>query len=237
MYVFAARALAGPDGEALAVFQSRAGTADYVGYILFGTMLWMVLNITLWNLGGHLRREQVRGTLEACWTTPAPRIALLMGASLAQLSQAALYLVVAGLTLRVVYGFQLYGNPALLLILLVLSLLTVVGLGLVFASLVLWLKETDSLVFLVRGIFMVFSGITFPVEVLPDWMRAVSTAFPLTYAIRSMRAVGLAGAGWGDVQADAAVLAVFAVVFLVAGGLAFGAVERMSRQAGTLSHY
>lgn len=237
VFVFAARALAGPGDEAVAVFASRAGTADYVGYILFGTMLWMVLNITLWNLGGHLRREQLRGTLEACWTTPTSRMALLWGAMLTQLSQAALYLVVAWFMLRLVYGFQLHGNLGLLLLLTVLSLLPVMGLGLVFASLVVWLKETNAMVFLVRGIFMVFSGITYPVEVLPDWMKAVSAALPLTYAIRSVRAVGLAGAGWSDVRADAAALAVSAVVLLVAGWLAFRAVDRMGRRAGTLSHY
>lgn len=237
IYIFSARALAGPEGEAVAVFASRTGTEDYVGYILFGTMLWMILNMTLWDLGGHLRREQLRGTLEVCWTTPASRVGMLMGVSLAQISNAVLFLAVAALMLRLVYGFELRGSVGLLLVLMVLSILPVIGLGLAFASLVLVLKEINSLVFLVRGVFMVFAGMTCPVEVLPGWMQAVSAFLPLTYSIRAMRAVGLSGAGWADVQGDALALAMFSVVFLVAGWLAFRAVERMAQQAGTLTHY
>lgn len=237
IYVFSARTLAGPDGESVAVFASRAGTADYVGYILFGSMLWMILNMTLWDLGGHLRREQMRGTLEVSWTTPTSRMALLVGASMAQITKSALFLVMAALMLQLVYGFRLQGSVGLLLVLMVLSILPVIGLGLVFASLVVWLKEVNSMVFLVRGIFMVFCGITYPVEVLPGWMQAVSAYLPLTYAIRSMRAVGLAGAGWADVRSDALALMVFAAAFLVVGWLSFRAVERMAARAGTLAHF
>src|SRR5690606_23656801 len=43
MYVFMARALSGPDARAVAAFSSVSGTEDYVGYLLFGTTLWMIL--------------------------------------------------------------------------------------------------------------------------------------------------------------------------------------------------
>src|SRR5690606_19952186 len=212
MYVFMARALSGPDGQAVAAFRSVSGTEDYVGYLLFGTTLWMILNMALWNLGSHLRQEQIRGTLEATWTTPASRMSMLLGASGMQLMQSVAFLIVTLMIVRFVYGFQLHGEPLLLLGLLVLSLLPVIGLAIVFASLVLWLKEINSMVFLVRGIFMVFAAMTYPVEVLPVWMQLVSAALPLTYAIRAMRAVGLTGACWADVREDALALAIFSVI-------------------------
>ena len=237
MYVFMARALSGPEGQAVAAFSDVAGTEDYVGYLLFGTTLWMILNMALWNLGSHLRMEQIRGTLEATWTTPASRLGMLLGASGMQLVQSAGFLAPTLLIVRWVYGFSLHGDPLLLLALLVLSLLPVIGLGIVFASMVLWLKEINSFVFLVRGVFMVFAGMTYPIEVLPGWMQKVSAALPLTYAIRSMRAVGLTGAGWADVRQDALALAVFSVVFLALGVAAFRLVERHGQKTGALSHY
>src|SRR5690606_41735080 len=105
------------------------------------------------------------------------------------------------------------------------------------ASMVLWLKGMSSFVFLVRGVCMVFAGMTYPIEVLPGWMQKVSAALPLTYAIRSMRAVGLTGAGWADVRQDALALAVFSVVFLALGVAAFRLVERHGQKTGALSHY
>jgi len=237
MYIFSARALSGPDGQAVAAFRSVAGTDDYVGFLLFGTTLWMILNMALWGLGTHLRTEQVRGTLEATWTTPASRLAMLFGAAAWQLMLSLCFLAGTLVVVDVVYDFELRGNPFTLLGLMALSLVPVIGLGMLFASLVLWLKEINSLVFLVRGIFMVFAGMTYPVEVLPPWMQAIAEWLPLTHAIRAMRLVGLVGLGWRDVQYEVTMLAFFSVVFLALGIAAFRMVERRSQREGTLAHY
>ncbi len=236
-YVFFARTLAGPGAEGMAAFRSVAGTEDYVGYILFGVTLWMVMNMALWTLGGHLRQEQLRGTLEASWTTPARRVFLLLGAGAMQLLQSLGFLVITLTEARLIYGFTLGGNWALLGLLLVLSLLPVVGLGMLFASLVLWLKETNAMVFLVRGIFMTLCGMTYPVETMPAWMQAASRGLPLTHAIRALRLVGLGGQGWEQVRPEVVALALFSVVCLVLGLAAFGAVERLARSTGNLGHY
>ncbi|HNY68801.1 MAG TPA: hypothetical protein PKM09_08795, partial [Bacillota bacterium] len=46
--VFAAKALAGPDGSGLSAFADRTGTTDYVGFVFAGMVLWMWLNMVLW---------------------------------------------------------------------------------------------------------------------------------------------------------------------------------------------
>ncbi|HEY8426700.1 MAG TPA: ABC transporter permease [Limnochordales bacterium] len=236
-YVFFGRALAGPAGEGLAAFEARAGTADYVGYVLLGTTLWMVLNSALWMLGSHLRMEQWRGTLEANWVSPASRFGMLAGAGAAQVLQSLTLLGVTLIELRLLYGLAPRGSLALMAVLLALSVLSVVGLGLVFASLVLWVRETEAMVFLVRGLFTVFAGITFPIDVMPPWMQAIGRALPLTYAIRSLRGVALAGWGWDQVKGDALAIACFGIVSLALGIGLFRAVERMARQMGSLAQY
>lgn len=236
-YVFLARALSGPGNEAMAAFGQRAGTEDYVGYILFGTTMWMLLNAVLWTLGSHLRQEQVRGTLEATWTAPASRVCMLLGTAGLQLLQSSSTVAVSLLMVKLVWGFDLVGNFGLLAGVIVLSMIPVIGLGMLFASFVVYFKEVNAMVFLVRGVFMVFAGMTYPIEVLPDWMQRVSEFLPLTYSIRALRAVGLSGQDWAAVQGDAAALGVFSVVFLVLGLGAFRLVERMARRAGTIAHY
>lgn len=236
-YVFLADALSGPSGQALAAFDARAGTDNYVGYIIFGTTLWMLLNSVLWTLGSHLRQEQVRGTLEATWTTPASRVSMLVGTAALQLVQSTAMVALSLLTVKLVWGFEIVGNLGLLAGLLLLSMAPVIGLGMLFASFVVYFKEINALVFLVRGIFMVFAGMTYPIEVLPAWMQTVSGWLPLTYSIRALRIVGLAGGGWTDVRGDVAALVVFAFVFLGLGLVAFRTVERIGQRAGTIAHY
>jgi len=237
-YIFTAKALGGPDGSALPAFAQLAGTADYIGFIVIGSVMWMWLNITLWDVGFHLRNEQMRGTLESNWLCPVWRISIMLGASLTKLVTSLLLLIVAVVEFRLFLGVQLVqGHLALLLLILLLVIPSIYGLGLAFASLVIRFKEANAMVFLVRGIFMVFCGITYPLAVLPGWMRGITSFLPLTYAIRSIRAVALADATCADVLPDLQMLAIFATIMPILGYLAFHLAERRSRTKGTLGQY
>jgi ABC-2 type transport system permease protein len=92
-------------------------------------------------------------------------------------------------------------------------------------------------VFIVRGIFLVFCGTTYPLVVLPGWMQAVAAWLPLTYTIHAIRALGAPGATFADVAVDVQRLAIFAVALPLFGILAFRVTERRSRSSGSLGHY
>lgn len=237
-YIFTARALGGPEGEALTSFQALTGTADYLSYIVVGSTFYMWLNITLWDVGFQLRQEQMRGTLESNWLAPVPRVALLVGGSLLSLGTSLFFLVVTVLEFRLFFGVNLVaGNVGLLLLILLLTVGAVYGIGFAFSSLVLRFREANAMVFLVRGVFMIFCGTTYPLAVLPEWMQGVAAALPLTYAVRAVRSVTLNGAGFGEVRGDLLALALFALTLPVLGLFAFYATERRARRTGSLSHY
>jgi ABC-2 type transport system permease protein len=201
--------------------------------------MWMWVNITLWTVGFHLRSEQMRGTLESNWLCPVPRISVMLGASLTQLGTSLMLLAIGVIEFRLFLGVQLVSaSSALPLLLIVLLLIpSIYGLGLAFASLVVRFKEANAMVFLVRGIFMVFCGISYPMAVLPEWMKRVSAFLPLTYAVRSIRAVGLAGATYADILPDLQVLTMFAIIMPILGYAAFRLAERRSRRTGDLGQY
>jgi ABC-2 type transport system permease protein len=237
-YIFTAKALGGPDGAALAIFQSLTGTTDYVGFIVFGSVLWMWLNMTLWDVGMYLRDEQMRGTLESNWLCPTWRVSLLLGSALMKLSTSLLFLAIALVEFQLFFGVQVTGgNAALALLVMLLTIPTIHGIGIAFASLVLRYKEANALVFLVRGVFMIFCGITYPVAVLPVWMQRVAAVLPLTYSIRDIRAVILSNATLADISGDLWVLAAFALVTPALGYTLFYLTERRSRRTGDLAQY
>jgi ABC-2 type transport system permease protein len=236
--ILRAKALGGPDGSALSAFGQLAGTTDFVSFMVVGSTMWMWLNFTLWSVGFQLRNEQMRGTLESNWLCPVPRISVMLGASLTDFSAALMLLVITVVEFRLFFGVQLLqGNLALLLLVIFLVIPTIYGLGLAFASLVVRFKEANAMVFLVRGIFMIFCGMSYPLAVLPGWMRRIASLLPLTYAIRSVRAVTLAGATFADILPDLQVLTTFAVVMPALGYGAFRLAERRSRRMGTLGQY
>lgn len=237
-YIFTAKALGGPEGGAVSNFSALSGTSDYLSYIVIGSTFYMWLNLTLWDVGFQLRQEQLRGTLESNWLAPVPRLSLLVGGSLLSLGTSLFFLTVTAVGFRLFFSVNLAsGNVGLLLLILALSVGSIYGIGFAFASLVLRFREANALVFLVRGVFMIFCGVTYPLEVLPGWMQSVASVLPLTYAIGAIRAVTLHDAGFADITPELIRLAVFAAVLPVLGVAAFYLMERRARHTGSLGHF
>lgn len=237
VYIFSARALAGPDGGSLNLFAQLAGTTDYLGYIAIGTTIWMWQNVVLWDVGFALRAEQMRGTLETNWLTPTWRFAYLLGNSFVQLFSMLLFLLISVIEFAFLFGVRLHGNPWLVVLMLIVSMPAIYGLGFAFASLVITAKEANTFVFLVRGLVMIFCGITFPVAVLPGWMQSVSGWLPQSYMIRGVRNAALSGADLSALLPDIQALLIFGVAWLGVGYLLFHWMERRARKTGTIGHY
>jgi ABC-2 type transport system permease protein len=237
VYIFTARALAGPNGGGMVIFNRATGTPDYLGYIAIGTIVWMWQNGVLWNVGFALRDEQLRGTLESNWLSPTWRYSFLLGSSMTQLAVMCLFLAISALEFWLFFGVRYHGNPLLVILVILAAIPSIYGLGIAFASLVVTAKEAHTFVFLVRGLIMIFCGITYPLSVLPAWMQSVSRWLPQTYVIDGMRKAALGGATFGILLPDLAALVVFGAAWLLIGYLLFGLMERQARRTGSIGHY
>ncbi len=236
-YIMSARALSGPDGAGLAVFTGRTGITDYLGYIAVGTTVWMWQNVVLWGVGFALRNEQMRGTLESNWMTPTWRFAFLLGPSAVHLVNMVLFLAVSAIEFSLFFGVRLNGNPLLLVLLVIACIPSIYGLGMAFASLVITAKEAHNFVFLVRGMVMIFCGVTFPVSVLPEWMQGVAAFLPQTYMMHGIRSAALANATFQDLVPDLLALLGFGVFWMLVGALIFHWMERRARRTGAIGQY
>lgn len=236
-YFLSARALAGPDKSGLAVFVQRTGVEDYFGYIAIGTMVWMIQNVALWGVGFALRNDQIRGTLESNWMSPAWRFAFLFGPAGVHMVMMLTFLVVAAIEFVVIFGVQFHGNPLVVLLLVLLSMPAVYGLAMAFASLVITAKEAHNFVQLVRGLVMIFCGITFPISLLPGWMQEVARWLPQTYMIHAVRQAALANASLGELLPDIWALIGFGAFWLATGYVIFTWMERRARQTGAIGQY
>lgn len=236
-YLFTAKALSGTGSNSLAAFKSVAGTADYTTYMLIGTTIWMWINTMLWNFGTSLRVEQMRGTLESNWLCPIPKISLLLGYSLFQLMTSMIFIVTSIIEFKFFYNFKFVGSPLLALLIITISIPVVYGIGFIFASLVMWAKEANSMVFLVRGIMTIFCGITYPLAVLPNWMRHISEFIPLTHSINALRAIISSGATISDVKREVYILLISGVILMLLGILAFNYTQKKVKDSGSLGYY
>ena len=112
------------------------------------------------------------------------------------------FLIVSALEFGLIFGVRFNGNPLLVLLVIFVSMPSIYGLGMAFASLVITAKEAQNFVFMVRGLVMIFCGITFPVSILPGWMQGVAAWLPQTYMIHAIRDAALANASLQDLTPD-----------------------------------
>ena len=236
-YIFTAHALAGKNGIGLLQFESITGVQDYAGYMAIGTIIWMWQNVVLWNVGGSLRNEQMRGTLESNWLSPTWRFAYLLGSSAPQLLSMLMFLTVSAIEFVLIFGVQFEGSFWLTLLAVLVAIPSIYGLGFAFASLVINIKEANAFVFLVRGMVMVFCGITYPISILPEWMRSVSLWLPQTYIIHAIRTAALSTDGYPAIALDLKILVLFGIFWLTFGYLVFNWMERRARRTGAIGQY
>jgi ABC-2 type transport system permease protein len=194
-------------------------------------------NTVLWGVGFALREEQMRGTLEANWLSPTFRFLFLVGNSVSQLGTILLYMAVSFTQFSLIYGMKFDLNLLSVLIIMLAAVPSIYGLAFVFASLVITAKEAHTFVFLVRGLVMIFCGITFPISVMPGWMQVVARWIPPTYVIQGMRKAMLAGASLRELLPEILPLLLFGLFWVVAGYLVFRWMDRRARRIGSIGTY
>ena len=237
MYILTARALSGPDGSGLAVFMKTTGASDFIGYIVIGTTVWMWQNIVLWDVGFSLRNEQMRGTLESNWLSPTWRFSYLLGHTGPQIISMLMFIGITALEFGLIFGVKLHGSVWMILLVMLAAIPSIYGLGFAFASLVITVKEANAFVFLLRGLVMIFCGITFPISLLPGWMQSIAKWMPQTYLIHGMRAAAFSNAGITELLPDLIPLLLFGTFWLVVGYSTFLWMERRARRTGAIGQY
>lgn len=237
-WVLMGHAYSGNDPQALAAFADRAGSSNVAGFVFVGYAMYMWLSSLLWGAGTSLRQEQLRGSLEAVFVTPASRLVPLFGPGVGTLLPMAATFVIMFLALWIFFGVV----PPLTAILqaaviVALGVPALYAIGALFAASVLRFGEVGPIVQLIRGMFVLACGITFPVAMLPFWAQVWAWLMPPTYIVDDIRRVLLRGAGLVDVAADIAIVLAIGALTAVFAVAVFRWLETSARRTGMLSRF
>jgi len=223
---------------------SSTGSSDSTtsGVVTYGFILYLFLNDTLWTVGFHVRREQVQGTLEQLYLSPASKFASLVARVIHLLLWTSSLAVVAVMVMRLLLGTLPVHNLGLGLFLLAMNLAGTFGLGFAFAAITLWLRQTaETLVNFLQFAFIIFGAIFFPFSALPEWMQAVSRFIPLSHGVDVFRSTMMDyPPGFPElapVQTQILIVTLFGLLMPFIGYGMYRRAERAARQKGTLSQY
>ncbi|HUB05851.1 MAG TPA: ABC transporter permease, partial [Myxococcales bacterium] len=204
----------------------------YFAFTCVGLAAYLPSRAAQAELARQVRAAQMVGLLEplaaAPAALPAQLCALAVPATLAALGGAALTLT-AGVVL---FGLRidLAGIPAAAAAF-CLAAAASTGLGLLSSAVVLHVRRSDPVAYLLDAAAWLASGLLFPVSLLPPWARAASFWIPATHALRAARGALLMGAAPADSWLPLCLLACLA---LGVGSAALTVALRAARRSGAL---
>jgi ABC-2 type transport system permease protein len=218
-------------------FAGYTGTTDFMSFILLGSFLNNFINAVFWGMGYSLKNDMDSGVLESNWMTPVPRSTLLIGRTFTNMVITTITSTCIVLLGWIFFGFHLTGDVVLAFLSVLPMLLGLYGFGFAFASIVLLLRDSNTLVDVSSYLVTLFSGSNFPVTALPRWLLPVAWALPITYGYDAFRGWLLGTRTLLPLHVETGLMVIFMVLMLWTGSIVFRWLERRVRMRGTLGQH
>jgi ABC-2 type transport system permease protein len=197
--------------------------ADFIDFFVPGILAFVVYLLTTILTLITFVGERSNGTLERVLASPVTEGEIVTGYAITfgtfGILQVALLLVIAIL----VFNIMVVGNVLLAFLAVAILAVTCQALGILLSSLA---KRPEQAIqffpFVILPAFLL-SGVFWPIQAIPAWLRPLSYLVPPTYAVDACRAVMLKGWGLDRIWFDLVALAIFAILFM---GLAVYSLRR-----------
>ncbi|WP_221088893.1 ABC transporter permease [Deinococcus aquaedulcis] len=222
-----------------------AGSPRLTLTLLLGAVMWSFLGRLFGEIANSISYERWEGTIEYTFMAPVSRLTHLVGVSLF----AGAYALLRGVLVFLFMGLFVdigasFGQVLQCLVVFMVASLGFMGIGLMAAVLPVMSTENGAQATnIIQAVFLLISGVYYPVSVLPGWLQPVSALSPATYALEACRKIlGVngtgtaieAGVGLGGVLPELGILLVFGVVTIPLGLLVFGRAETWAKRTGKL---
>jgi ABC-2 type transport system permease protein len=192
-----------------------AGKPNYFEFMAPGIMAMTIMMAAMTGLAGSIARERELGTLDGIISAPISRLSIILGKSFAQVVRGLLQALLTLILAVVLFGVVVHGSYGLLALLLLLTVFSFIGIGIMVSALASQ-QETAMTIMMTLTFPMLFlSGALFPVQQMPVVMQWISKGLPLTYAVEALRKCVVLGTGISGMMAQIWVMLGFGVIFTV----------------------
>lgn len=207
-------------------------------FLIIGVAFVDYVTNSLQTFATSIREGQMVGTLEMLLVSPVPTPVIILSSSLWSyvFSSFRFSLFVGGGA--VFFDLSLSGaNFGGALCALILSVLYLMGLGVIGAGLVLVIKQEKAFTTIMMLMTVLLGGVAYPTEVLPGWLREAAELLPFTHSIKALRQAMLMDYSWAQLSPELLIITLYAMTLLPFGLLFFTACLKRVKMNGTLSHY
>jgi ABC-2 type transport system permease protein len=190
------------------------GQPNYFQFVAPGIIAMVVMMALMTGLPHAISYEKDIGTLDGMLAAPISRLSIILGKVTAQTIRGMIQGFIILFLAVILFGVVIEGNILLVIGLIILTVFSFVGLGILITSFT-ENEETATMVMMTLMFPMMFlSGVFFPLQQMPWYMQDLAHFLPLTYATTALRKVMVLGADIPAVGTEILILIGFGIILL-----------------------
>jgi len=195
-------------------------------FVLSWNTVFSVINIT--------SHDKWDGTLPLLLATPAHRLPLFVGRAMIHVFDGMVSVVISFVYAVFLFGVN-FGNTDILALIVVvfLAAFTMAGFGLLIGGFSFYFRNPLVFANIFTFVLLIFCGVNFPVQDLPQPLQVVAYIFPLTYGIDAARRT-IEGATLTDVAPLLGLMLIAGFISMLLGYVFFRSFEHVARKTGQI---
>ncbi|MFZ4813120.1 MAG: ABC transporter permease [Phototrophicaceae bacterium] len=224
------------EGSTTVAGTSTDSVSRFTLFLLIGTLVWHYMSVIFTFVSEVIQWERWEGTIEYTLMAPVNRWIHLIGQTLFSIVYSLLTTILIGIVMTLFFNIDLSeANLLGALVLLIVGSLSLIGIS-IFSSILplLYPERGAQMTHIIQAMFLLVSGIYYPIEVLPNWMQFLSRLSPVTYVLDGIRAALMDGAGFDQIGGLMFPLLLSAVIFVPFGVWTFQQAENYAKRTGKL---
>ncbi len=211
------------------------GFEDTTKGIMIGYLIWLLTTSSIQIMSNEVSEEEITGTMEQVYISPAGPICLLLSRSIVGLLSSVMALPIIFYLLQILTGVYLDFNFLSILPILVLTFIGLCGFGFILAGITLIFKRIDIFLSLIPIALLGLAML--PVEALPSKFQVLALGFPLTQGVKLARCILLEGQSFIILLNEIFYLGLISIFYLSIGIFGYNLSDKIARDKGLLGYY
>ncbi|UCH31623.1 MAG: ABC transporter permease [Candidatus Bathyarchaeota archaeon] len=212
----------------------NAAQTNLIAYIAIGNSMSVLSWNTIFSVVNITSHDKWDGTLPLVLATPAHRLPLFVGRAMMHVFDGMLSVIISFIYAIFLFGVN-FGNANILALMVVvfITALTMAGFGLMIGGLSFYYRNPLVFANIFTFVLLIFCGVNFPIQELPQPLQIISYIFPLTYGVDAGRKA-IAGATLFEISSLLCQMLIVGFFSIMIGYTFFRFFERMARKTGQI---
>jgi len=223
------------DGNTFPMLERYGG--NLLAYLIIGTAFTSFVGVSLNSFQGTIRSEQQMGTLEYLLISNTRLELILVYSGLMNYISAFINVSILLAVVIFVFNVPLDINLTGAFFAMMLTITSLSGIGLMSAGVIIVTKVGDPITWAFTTLTGLLSGVLFPIEYLPNYLKAVSAILPTTHALHALRMALIQNAGFSEIFPQLFVLIIMTLITVPLGFAAIRLGFNRARKVGSLVQY